>query len=189
MWTCWMQPSDRVCLCVYTLAVCVCVRLSEGQDRNSCHLNQPFPFRLVPTESDGFKSRARKTKTGSKKKKKSDKKLQRWQIYCNHSLHQSSVFLTFNHSDTTCKQTNDHLFTDLLSAGHHTEWEIAQRLRTSVRHIQSEGGDSEWVRDKRTRHKKRSWVSGFRFHWRKVEGAGWGEGRGLSAGYHEVKER
>lgn len=68
-----MQPSDRVCLCVYTLAVCVCVRLSEGQDRNSCHLNQPFPFRLVPTESDGFKSRARKTKTGSKKKRNQTK--------------------------------------------------------------------------------------------------------------------
>lgn len=68
MWPCWPQPSDRVCLCVYTLTVCVRVRLSEGQDRNSCHLNQPFPFRLVPTERDGFKSWTRKTKTGSKRR-------------------------------------------------------------------------------------------------------------------------
>ena len=33
-----------VCVCVCTHSVCVCVRPSEGQDRNSCHLNRPFPF-------------------------------------------------------------------------------------------------------------------------------------------------
>ena len=33
-----------VCVCVCAHSACVCVRPSEGQDRNSCHLNRPFPF-------------------------------------------------------------------------------------------------------------------------------------------------
>ncbi len=55
------------------LFVCVCVCLSEGQDRNSCYLNQPFPFRLVPTERDreadsgAEEKEMQKQKTGSEK--------------------------------------------------------------------------------------------------------------------------
>lgn len=39
--TMWMQPSDHMCL---YMSVCACARVSVClKDRNSCHLNKPFP--------------------------------------------------------------------------------------------------------------------------------------------------